>query len=170
MVPLPSPPPAAIPPLGRETGLSPRSFLVSTLILAGLPYFCSSRWIPPSPPAIPCKLAMIALFALSTDRNSKKAQALLLTISHSLMGPNRCVRTCSSTACGMFSVTPLTKHSGVVTAKAAAYAGCCCVGGIFLGPTPPGCIAGSAAVFTAAGVGPPDGRSRGRWAAAGFGA
>jgi len=109
--PAPLPPPSPLitggaPPLGRLTGLSPRSFFVSTEIrrLPNSPP--TSIQIPPSPPWEGGSEAMMARLAASRETNSRKAQALGRTTSRPLMGPNRWVRAMVRAWSEMGSVTP----------------------------------------------------------------
>lgn len=82
LMPCPGPPP-----LGLLTGLSPRSFLVSKVI-RGVPSI-SSTLTPPWPPWFCGSEVVMARLADSTFSNSRKAHALLRTISSSLTGPKR---------------------------------------------------------------------------------
>ena len=104
--PLPSPFTGGAPPRGRLTGLSPRSFFVSTVILICPTSPPTSIHTPPSPPWCWLSEAMIARFAESTDWNSMNAHALPRTISSSLMGPKRVVSVFCRAVCEMGSVTP----------------------------------------------------------------
>jgi len=105
------------PPRGRGGGRSPRSFLVSTMILTGCSAPTSMR-MPPSPPCETGRETAIARLAWSRFWNSKNAHAFERTMSKSLIGPNREVRICVSALVDTGSVTPLTKTNGVLTAIA----------------------------------------------------
>lgn len=104
--PLPSPFTCGAPPRGLLTGLSPRSFFVSTVILTCPTSPPTSIHTPPSPPWCWFSEATMARFAESTDWNSMNAHALPRTISSSLMAPKRVVRVFCRAVCEMGSMTP----------------------------------------------------------------
>ena len=104
--PRPSPLTGGAPPRGLLTGLSPRSFFVSTVILICPTSPPTSIHTPPSPPWCWFSEAIMARFAESTDWNSMNAHALARTISSSLMAPKRVVRVFCRAVCEMGSRTP----------------------------------------------------------------